>query len=261
MAKKSLMPKITEAEDIRRKELKYGVNEKKYYDRHHRVKDLKELEPRQDVWITDQISFKRINTKYAAPRSYLVETPRGIIRRNRFHLRPSSGQLEYGQNDTTRKQALDNKLSLKAKRTSVKNFCTYTKDPYGIPYKAVVKDNLPSPPSKPVQDYGSAGIRENKSDIKSYSPVTLLPTLGKILEKLLLERPNNHFRKNNLQHPNQYGFRTNRSAEDAIPDLLDKINLAENSNQHALMIPWKSKRHFTTRNTPQQKKPREPGVL
>ncbi|GBN86560.1 hypothetical protein AVEN_157984-1 [Araneus ventricosus] len=33
---------------------------------------------------------------------YLVESPRGIIQRNRYHLRPSSGQLEYDQDDTTR---------------------------------------------------------------------------------------------------------------------------------------------------------------
>ncbi|GBM23700.1 hypothetical protein AVEN_257616-1 [Araneus ventricosus] len=32
------------------------------------------------------------------------------------------------------------------------------------------------------------------------------------------------------------GFRTNRSTEEAILDLLDKINSAKNSNQHALMI-------------------------
>ncbi|GBM79175.1 hypothetical protein AVEN_209508-1 [Araneus ventricosus] len=37
MAKKSPMPKIPQADDIRRKELKYGVNQKKYYDKHHRV--------------------------------------------------------------------------------------------------------------------------------------------------------------------------------------------------------------------------------
>ncbi|GBM47535.1 hypothetical protein AVEN_90251-1 [Araneus ventricosus] len=43
----------------------------------------------------------------------------------------------------SRKKALYNKLSLKAKRTSLKNFCTQTKDPYGIPYKAIVKDNIP----------------------------------------------------------------------------------------------------------------------
>ncbi|GBN30731.1 hypothetical protein AVEN_233291-1 [Araneus ventricosus] len=77
---------------------------------------------------------------------------------------------------------------------------------------------------------------KNKSDIKSYRPVSLLPTLGKILEKLLLERLNHHLRRNNLQHPNQYGFRTNRSTEEALLDLLEKINSAKNSNQHALMI-------------------------
>ncbi|GBM12787.1 hypothetical protein AVEN_139768-1 [Araneus ventricosus] len=52
----------------------------------------------------------------------------------------------------------------------------------------------------------------------------------------LLERLNHHLRRNNLQHPNQYGFRTNRSTEEAILDLLDKINSAKNSSQHALMI-------------------------
>ncbi|GBM14882.1 Retrovirus-related Pol polyprotein from type-1 retrotransposable element R1 [Araneus ventricosus] len=77
---------------------------------------------------------------------------------------------------------------------------------------------------------------KNKSDIKSYRPISLLPTLGKILEKLLLERLNHHLRRNNFQHPNKYGFRTNRSTEEAILDLLDKINSAKNSNQHALMI-------------------------
>ncbi|GBM38333.1 hypothetical protein AVEN_158360-1 [Araneus ventricosus] len=68
----------------------------------HRVTDLQELEPGQVVWITDQRYYGRIEAKHAAPRSYLVETPRGIIRRNRFHLRPSCGQLEYDQDDTTR---------------------------------------------------------------------------------------------------------------------------------------------------------------
>ncbi|GBM32722.1 Putative phosphoenolpyruvate synthase [Araneus ventricosus] len=237
----------------------------------------------------------------------------------------------------SRKQALYKKLSLRAKRTFLKNFCTQTKNPYGIPYKAIVKDNLPPSDFFKIMDQPEEGdslsfanrilqelypqiptpfqrqpqnqtAREeaftkneiarimqkvpikkapgydgidfivlktifrtnpdilitfynkclslqcfpnplktgvivlffnkgkNKSDIKSYRPVSLLPTLGKILEKLLLERLNHHLRRNNLQHPNQYGFRTNRSTEEAILDLLDKINSAKNSNQHALMI-------------------------
>ncbi|GBN20964.1 hypothetical protein AVEN_177589-1 [Araneus ventricosus] len=43
----------------------------------------------------------------------------------------------------SRKQALYKKLSLRAKRTSLKNLCMQTKNPYGISYKAIVKDNLP----------------------------------------------------------------------------------------------------------------------
>ncbi|GBM43292.1 hypothetical protein AVEN_220823-1 [Araneus ventricosus] len=215
----------------------------------------------------------------------------------------------------SRKQALYKKLSLRAKRTSLKNFCTQTKNPYGIPYKAIVKDNLPPSdlfkimdqleegdsqsfsnrilqelypqipipfqrepqnltarkeaftkneiarimqkvPIKKVPGYDGIDFIvlktifrthpeilityynkwKNKSDIKSYRPVSLLPSLGKILEKLLLERLNHHLRRNNLQHPNQYGFRTNRSIEEAILDLLDKINSAKNSNQYTLMI-------------------------
>ncbi|GBM51521.1 hypothetical protein AVEN_108534-1, partial [Araneus ventricosus] len=76
---------------------------------------------------------------------------------------------------------------------------------------------------------------KDKSDIKSYRPVSLLPTSGKILEKLLLERLNHYLRGNNLQHPNQYGFRTNRSTEEATLHLPDKVNTGKNS-QHALMI-------------------------
>ncbi|GBN79821.1 hypothetical protein AVEN_162547-1 [Araneus ventricosus] len=60
MKKKSLMPEIPEADEIRRKELKYGVNRKKYYDKHHRVKDLQEFEPGHVVWITNQSSYGRI---------------------------------------------------------------------------------------------------------------------------------------------------------------------------------------------------------
>ncbi|GBM24899.1 hypothetical protein AVEN_23435-1 [Araneus ventricosus] len=77
-------------------------NQKKFYDNHHRVKDLEEFELGQVVWIAIQRSYWRIKAKYAVPRSYLLETPVGIDWRNRFHLRPFSRQLEYDQDDTTR---------------------------------------------------------------------------------------------------------------------------------------------------------------
>ncbi|GBM60183.1 hypothetical protein AVEN_273499-1 [Araneus ventricosus] len=78
VSKKSHMTEIPDSEDIKRKELKYGVNQKKYCDKNHRVKDLEEFEPGRVFWIAVQISYGRIKTKHAIPRSYLVETPVGI---------------------------------------------------------------------------------------------------------------------------------------------------------------------------------------
>ncbi|CAL1269134.1 unnamed protein product [Larinioides sclopetarius] len=75
-----------------------------------------------------------------------------------------------------------------------------------------------------------------KTETKSYRPVSLLPTLGKILEKLLLGRLNFHLRTNNLQAPNQYGFTANKSSEEAIVDFMDEIETARSTNQHALAI-------------------------
>ncbi|GBL83238.1 hypothetical protein AVEN_165426-1 [Araneus ventricosus] len=60
--------------------------------------------------------------------------------------------------------------------------------------------------------------------------------LGKILEKLLLERLNFHHRTNNLQTANQYGFTVNKSYEEAIVDFKDEIQIARSTKQHALVI-------------------------
>ncbi|GBM38280.1 hypothetical protein AVEN_17725-1 [Araneus ventricosus] len=64
-----------------------------------------------------------------------------------------------------RKQALYKILSLRANRTSLSNFCKQTKDPYGIPYKAIVKDNLP-PPSDllRIMDQPEEGDSESFAD-------------------------------------------------------------------------------------------------
>ncbi|GBN55560.1 hypothetical protein AVEN_75080-1 [Araneus ventricosus] len=113
-------------------------------------------------------------------------------------------------------------------------------DPLRCPHHILQQMSVTTILYQPTEDWSYSPLfkkkGKNKSDIKSYLLVSLLPTLGKILEKLLLERLNHHLRRNNIQHPNQYGFRTNRSTEEAILDLLDKINSAKNSNQHALMI-------------------------
>ncbi|GBN39919.1 Putative protein in type-1 retrotransposable element R1DM, partial [Araneus ventricosus] len=72
--------------------------------------------------------------------------------------------------------------------------------------------------------------------IKSYRPVTLLPTIGKVLEQILLRRLNHTLKKKNILHHNQFGFREGRSTDDAIHQLAEKIQDAKNKQLHTMVI-------------------------
>ncbi|GBO35047.1 Retrovirus-related Pol polyprotein from type-1 retrotransposable element R1 [Araneus ventricosus] len=72
--------------------------------------------------------------------------------------------------------------------------------------------------------------------IKSYRPVTLLPTIGKVLEQILLRRLNHTLKKKNILHHNQFGFREGRSTDDAIHQLVEKIKDAKNKQLHTMVI-------------------------
>ncbi|GBM80856.1 Putative protein in type-1 retrotransposable element R1DM [Araneus ventricosus] len=72
--------------------------------------------------------------------------------------------------------------------------------------------------------------------IKSYRPVTLLPTIGKVLEQILLRRLNHTLKKKNILHHNQFGFREGRSTDDAIHQLTEKIQDAKNKQLHTMVI-------------------------
>ncbi|GBO24251.1 hypothetical protein AVEN_128479-1 [Araneus ventricosus] len=173
----------------------------------------------------------------------------------------------------------------------MKNFCTQTKDPYGIPYKAILKHNLPhqtfsrlwtsrkkATPSPSQTEFFKSSTHKSlsPSNASQRQPQKLTVReeaftkneIARIMQKVPIKKalgydgidfiekqigqsslPPSKFGQNtgeiafgttqpppHLQHPNQYGFRTNRSTEEAILDLLDKMNSAKNSNQHALMI-------------------------
>nr|CAG6010191.1 unnamed protein product [Menidia menidia] len=56
------------------------------YDARHRARVLSKLTPGQGVWIKDQGTSGAVVTSHSTPRSYIVEGPHGLIRRNRRHL-------------------------------------------------------------------------------------------------------------------------------------------------------------------------------
>ncbi|GBM25190.1 hypothetical protein AVEN_241064-1, partial [Araneus ventricosus] len=80
----SVNKKVLEAKDERRIE-----GQKTNYDKHHGVRNLDELDPGQNVWITDRRLTGKVLQKTPYPRSYLVQSGRRVYRRNRKHLIPS----------------------------------------------------------------------------------------------------------------------------------------------------------------------------
>ncbi|UYV70256.1 K02A2.6-like, partial [Cordylochernes scorpioides] len=76
-------------ETIQREKQKY------YFDRAKGVRELPPLDVNDRVWLTDLKTPGVIISKADTPRSYVVDTPRGSVRRNRFHLLPT-GQRSPG---------------------------------------------------------------------------------------------------------------------------------------------------------------------
>lgn len=63
----------------------------------------------------------------------------------------------------------------------------------------------------------------NDDDIMNYRPISLLPIISKVLEKLMNNRLKKFLETKNLLSPNQYGFRSGRSTEDAVLMVTDDI--------------------------------------
>ncbi|XP_076274831.1 uncharacterized protein LOC143205563 [Rhynchophorus ferrugineus] len=67
-------------------------------------------------------------------------------------------------------------------------------------------------------------------------PISLLPTLGKVLEKVLNQRLQAMAEKMELHVSRQYCFRQNRSTVQAVSDLLKWINTEKEQGKQVLMV-------------------------
>lgn len=70
---------------------------------------------------------------------------------------------------------------------------------------------------KPVYKAGE------KHSVNNYRPISILPALSKILERLINKRLIMFLETNNLLSPSQFGFRTGKSANDAVHELVNSI--------------------------------------
>ncbi|GBM29115.1 Retrovirus-related Pol polyprotein from type-1 retrotransposable element R1 [Araneus ventricosus] len=70
----------------------------------------------------------------------------------------------------------------------------------------------------------------------SYRPISLLPTIGKVLEKLMTQRLTYHLESTNSLKDRQLGFREGKSVDTVINELLSKIQIARRDGKHVLVL-------------------------
>ncbi|GBN95814.1 Retrovirus-related Pol polyprotein from type-1 retrotransposable element R1 [Araneus ventricosus] len=77
---------------------------------------------------------------------------------------------------------------------------------------------------------------KQQDDPKSYRPISLLPALGKLLEKIITQRLNYHLKSTNQQDPKQFGFKEGTSIDNALTSLVDKIYEYKRQKLHVAVI-------------------------
>ena len=82
----------------------------------------------------------------------------------------------------------------------------------------------------------------------NYRPISILPYLSKIFEKIVYYRLLNHFANNNILSPVQFGFRKNTSTLDAIVHFTELIYNSLNNKETVLNILIDFSKAFDTVN-------------
>ena len=72
----------------------------------------------------------------------------------------------------------------------------------------------------------------NKGEVSNYRPISCLPTLNTIIEKLLHQRIMRFLDKNKILNTSQFGFRSGMSTTDAVTSLLSEIYDSMNSHKY-----------------------------
>ena len=82
----------------------------------------------------------------------------------------------------------------------------------------------------------------------NYRPISLLPSISKIFEKIILKQMVNFFNKHNLLFKSQYGFRSEHSTEMASLELVDRIVQEMDKNNIPITVFLDLSKAFDTLN-------------
>lgn len=90
----------------------------------------------------------------------------------------------------------------------------------------------------------------DRGDINNYRPISVLPVISKIMEKLINSRLLGFLNTFSILSKNQYGFRTGISTENAISDLTRNVTTHLDNKKKALCIFLDLKKAFDTVSIP-----------
>lgn len=90
----------------------------------------------------------------------------------------------------------------------------------------------------------------DKNNISNYRPISVLPVLAKILEKLLNSRLLNYLADYKILSPHQFGFRRGISTEDAVTDITTLITKHLDKGTKCLSVFLDLKKAFDTVHVP-----------
>ncbi len=86
----SLDTQWSHLQDTRKAQCEKKTRQKKAFDKRHRVVDVRPLKPGEHVWVKDMNRRGTVKTHMTVPpRSYVVKTQHGDVRRNSRHLNPT----------------------------------------------------------------------------------------------------------------------------------------------------------------------------
>jgi hypothetical protein len=68
--------------------------------------------------------------------------------------------------------------------------------------------------------------KDCKHKIENYRPISLLPSISKVFEKVAYEQLSTYLILNEFLYENQYGFRSHHSTEHAVLELVDRVTMA-----------------------------------
>ncbi|XP_061906727.1 uncharacterized protein K02A2.6-like isoform X2 [Entelurus aequoreus] len=84
----ALRPRWPGIRQFRKEERRAKEKQQRRYNQRHRVRVLPQLQSGQEVWLPKENKHGTVVQKASTPRSYIINTEEGSLRRNRTHMRP-----------------------------------------------------------------------------------------------------------------------------------------------------------------------------